>query len=168
MDLHDHAVLDRHARHLGQHLGAEQLGIGRVPGAAGNAREQRLAFGGGEIGGARGRVAVIGRGRARRAEIGPALAMRGEIALPAADILVRQLGEAPHRARELFMLDIDHAVRAIGGDDASLPARGLDGVMRVQIVLRTLGGGEEVDAEPVDSARGRKAGVASAAPIASK
>ena len=28
MDLHDQAVVDAHRRHFGQHLGAEQFGVG--------------------------------------------------------------------------------------------------------------------------------------------
>ena len=63
MDLHHQPVIEAHARHLGQHLAAEQVGLGRhLPLAT--LAEQRLGLGLREIGGARGRMAVVGRGRA--------------------------------------------------------------------------------------------------------
>ena len=82
MDLHHEAVVEAHARHLGQHLAAEQLGLVRRRRAGERAVEQRSALGRREIAGARRRVAVVGRRRAHRLEERAALAVRGEIAVP--------------------------------------------------------------------------------------
>ena len=89
VDLHHHPVLDAHRRHLGQHLGAEQLGVLRAPIASDDAAEQGFRLGGREVGGAGGGVAVVGGGGAGGAEVGAALAVRGEIAGPAPHILSR-------------------------------------------------------------------------------
>src|SRR3546814_4574899 len=50
MNLHHHAVLDAHRGEFGQHLGAEQLGIGRRPAPADDLREQRLGLGRRQVG----------------------------------------------------------------------------------------------------------------------
>ena len=95
MDLHDHAVLDAHGRHLGQHLGAEQLRIlgGRASpvdtrrnSASASAVDRSAVL-------AR-RMAVIGRGRAILTEERAALAMRVEIAAPGSGVASGQLAKA--------------------------------------------------------------------------
>ena len=117
MDLHHHAVVARHARHLGQHLGAEQLGVTGLALAAQQAIEQRLAIGGGEIGGLAVGVTVIGRGRAMGAEEGATRFVRIEIALP---VRISSPAIAPKRSTigdEIFAVGIDDIIGTIGGDD---------------------------------------------------
>lgn len=76
--------------------------------------------------------------------------MRGEIAVPTVHVLAGLLGEYLHRAGELLMLDVDHRIGTIGGDHPAFPAAIVDGVVRRQVVLRPLGGGQEADVEPVE------------------
>ena len=135
MDLHYHPVLHAHRRHLRQHLGPEQLGIRGRPGAAHNAPEQRLLLGLVQVGGERGRMAVIGGGGAGSAEVGAAPAVRGKVTRPALDILAGQLAEAGKRGAEVFMLRVDDRVRAVGRDDP--PATGLaDGGVVGEVLMR--------------------------------
>ena len=82
MDLHDHAVLHAHRRHLGQHLGAEQLRILGIRISRRDAAEQGLGIGLRKVGGPRGGVAVVGGSSAVIAEEGAPLAMRFQIAVP--------------------------------------------------------------------------------------
>ncbi len=161
MDLHHHPVLEAHRRHLGQHLGAEQLGVAPAssvpptmrPNSASASARGRSAV-------ARGRMAVIGGGRAGGAEVGAALAVRGEIAGPAQHVLAGQLARSGRAPREVLMLGIDHRVGAVGGDDPALPARGADRGVVAEIVVRALGGREQLDVEAVEQGA-RAEGVAS-------
>jgi hypothetical protein len=60
VDLHHEPVVEAHARHLGQHLRAEQFGILRRHALAEHATEQVLCFTLREVGRARAGMAVIG------------------------------------------------------------------------------------------------------------
>ena len=74
MQLHDEAVFQAHARHHGQHVGAEKLGVCGTDRLCRDPSEQGLGGDGVEIGGHSRRVAVIGRGRPPGGEIGAAVA----------------------------------------------------------------------------------------------
>ena len=73
--------------HLGEHLSAEQLRILGAGMAARDAPEQGFGRGRRQVGRARGRMAVVGRGGAERLEEGAPLAVRREIAVPGGDVL---------------------------------------------------------------------------------
>ena len=60
MDLHHQAVIDAHARHLGQHLGPEEFGIGGIGLAVDHPAEQGSRFVWRKVGGCRGRMPMIG------------------------------------------------------------------------------------------------------------
>ena len=129
MDLHDQAVVDAHARHLGEHLGAEELLLLRV-GAAGRAPvEERRGFLRGKIGGAGGGMAVIG---GRAAEL---LEARAGLSRARSDIRSSVAVSSPVISPSLAMfrkageLRIDDRIGTEGGNDARLPSRIADGLV---------------------------------------
>ena len=69
MNLHHHAVLDAHARHLGEHLRPKQFGIVSGSLAGDCPLEQRFGFALRQIGSQRSGMAVVGRSRAVRAKL---------------------------------------------------------------------------------------------------
>ena len=153
MDLHDHAVLDAHRRHLGQHLGAEHLRILRPRIARGHAAEQSLGRGLRQVGGPRRRMAVIGGGRAVIAEEGAPLAVRFEIAAPGSGIAAGDLAEAHEILAKTFEFRIDDRIGTIGRHHAALPARLPDGLVVLQRIERALRRGDGLDAEALEQAR---------------
>ena len=116
MDLHHEPVLEAHARHLGQHLRAEQLGVGRrsrrratrSKSAAASAREQ--------VGGLRRRVAVVGGRRADRLEEGAPLARARRDSPPRSRCPRRSSRRASAGSRRNRRLGIDDGVGAEGRD----------------------------------------------------
>ena len=150
VNLHDHAILNRHARHLGQHLRAEQFRIRRRPEPADDAREQGLRFGCRQIGSPRCWMTVVGRRGSCAAKVGATPAVSGQIATPAVHILSGQFAKPCQHARELFVLDVDHPVRAVGGDHATGPAGTTDATVRLQIIVGAFGRRQKVDIEAVE------------------
>ena len=144
MQLHHHAVLDRHARHLHQHMAAEQLRLPRTNRAARHLGIERLGLFRRQIGGEGAWVAMIGRCRARGAEIGAALLMRAQIA-GIARILACHGAETLHIVDELGIIGVQHRVGAIGGHDLAAPAGLADRPMMVQRIERPLGRRDHLD-----------------------
>ena len=151
VDLQHQAVVEAHARHLGQHVAAEAVGLlGARPGRrarGGTAPRPRLAR---QVLGAGGRVAVVAAGGAVRLEEGAAVAVRLEVAVPVAGVAAGDLAEPGDVGGEAGELRVDHRVRAVGGDDAAAPARVADHRVPAQVVERALGGGDHLDAEAVE------------------
>ena len=82
MDLHHQAIVHAHRRHFGEHLRAEQFGIGGGGTPVLHTIEQGRRIGIGQIGSGCAGMAVIGRGRPHCGEVFAPLAVRGEIARP--------------------------------------------------------------------------------------
>ena len=123
MNLHHQPVFHAHARHLGEHLRAEQLLLGRVGLAGNHFAEQRGRLACGKVRRLRRGVPVVGRGAAQRLEARPRLRQRVQIALPRRGIfavLLAQLGNQSGKSRELR---IDHRIGPERGNNARLPAR---------------------------------------------
>ncbi len=154
VDLHHQPVVQAHAGHLGQHLGAEQLGLGRGDVPLQQVLEQGLGLDGRQVGGGGGGMAVVGGGGAGLDEGRPAQAVAFQIALPAGDVLARDLGEALEGAAKALVLEVDDRVGAIGGDHVAVPAALADGLVVLQPVLRALGGGQGLDVEAVEQGPG--------------
>lgn len=159
VDLHDEPVDDAHARHLGQHLRAEEFGVRLVRRAGLDAVEERGGGGRLEIGGRRGRMAV-GRGRpAHLDEVAPAIDERFEITRPGRGVASREAAELGEIAGEVRILRIDHRIGPEGRDDASLPAALADLAVMAQVVERALGGADHLDVEALEEgarAEGRR------------
>ncbi len=143
MDLHHHAVVARHARELGQHLGAEQLRIAGLALAAQQTVEQRLAVGSGEIGSLHRRRTMIGRRCAMGAEVGAASFVRCQISLPVRGAEALDIGG------EIRAVGIDDIVGAVIGEDAARPFA-LRGRVIFQRVQRAFGGGDLLDVEALE------------------
>ena len=133
-----------------------------------DASEQRLGLGLREIGGSRGRMAVIGRGRAVLPEERAALAMRLEIAAPGRGVAAGQLAEPREIFAKPLEFRIDDRVGPIGGDD---PARSSPIARMVSWCFRGSSGLSVVAIASMPkrskSARGRNSGVRKAASIRS-
>ena len=147
MNLQHQPVVEAHARHLGEHLAAEQLRVAGTHLAAGHAIEQRLGIGRAQVGGTRGGMAVIRRSRTHHREERAALAMRGEIAAPCERIFAGELAELLQVVVESVRVRIDDIVRPVGRDDAAVPAALANGDVVHQVVERRLGGGQRLDVE---------------------
>ncbi len=150
MDLQHEAVLEAHARHLGQHLAAEGVGlVGRDP-TRQSAREERGGLGLRQVLGARGGVAVVGAGGAERLEEGAAVAVGLEVSVPGGGVAAGELAEARDVGGEAREFGVDDRVGAVGGDDAAVPARVADRLVPAQVVERAVGGGDDFDVEPLE------------------
>jgi hypothetical protein len=132
VDLHDQPVVQAHAGHLGQHLGPEQLGLGR-----GDSPFSRLWNRASASTAERSAVAAVGWPWSD--EVAPASMKaarrrrwRFQIALPAGDVLARDLGEPLEGAAEALVLEVDDRVGAIGGDHVAAPAALADGLVVLQ------------------------------------
>jgi hypothetical protein len=154
VQLHDQAVVQAHRGHLGQHLAAEQPGLLRTEVAAHDLPEQRPRLRGGEIGGERRLVAMVGGGGPHADEEIAALAVRAQVAVPVQHVLAGELAEAPQRAGEGLVLRIDHFVRAVGGEHAAAPAAVADRLVVRQRVQRAFGGGDHLDIEALEQRAG--------------
>ncbi len=150
VDLHHQAIVDAHTCHLGQHLGAEQLGIGRARRSGHDAPEQRGGIRLVEIGGGGGRMAVIARCRAEPPEVVAPVAERREIAVPGPGILAGERAEHLDIGAEILEFGIDHAVRAEGGDDPAAPAALAHGAMMIERVGGGVGRRQDLDVEPLE------------------
>ena len=150
VDLQHQAVVEAHPRHLGQHLAAELLGLGRRDRTGERALEQPLAVRLGEVAGQRRRVAVVGRGRPHRLEERAAVAVRGEVALPGQRVLAGERAEALDVVAEALELGVDDRVGAVGGDHAPLPAAGADLLVVDERIERRLGGRDHLDVEALE------------------
>ena len=150
MDLHDEPVLEAHARHFGQHLRAEHLGVGRRGAAAADAAVERGRFALWQVGGARGRVAVVGRGAADRLEIGAAPGERGEIAVVGRDVAIGDAPELRQVLDEARKGGIDDRVGTEGGEHPAAPAARLHLAVMAKVVERALRRGQGLDVEPLE------------------
>ncbi len=91
VELHGEAVFDRHARHLGEHLGLEDLLLFWDGATGEDAGVERLGGGRIEVCGHGGEVAVIGGGAAHGLEEGATVAEGVEVAVVSADVLAGDL-----------------------------------------------------------------------------
>ncbi len=150
MDLHHQPVVEAHAGHLGQHLCAEQLGLGGGEHPAHDPVVQGLGIPAGEVGGGGGRAAVVGGRGAGAGEHGAALAVGGQVAVPEIDVLAGQQAEALDLGPEGLVLGVGHGVGAVGGDHPSAPAALVDRRVAGEVVVGTFGGGQDLDVEAVE------------------
>ncbi len=158
VDLHHQAVVQAHAGHLGEHLGAEGLGLGRRGGAGHHRAEQGLGLDGRQVECGGGGMAVVGGGGAHRGEGGAADAVGFEVAGPGADVLAAQFREPDQGVLEGLVLAVDHRVGAVGGDDAAAPVSGAQLAVMDQVVRRALSGGQDLDFEPFEEGAGAEGG----------
>ncbi|MNT10780.1 hypothetical protein D3C72_1456280 [compost metagenome] len=142
--LHHQTVLNRHGGHFGQHLSAEQFGVGGAGRCGRDAAEQRLCIGLRQIGGEGGRMAMVGRGGAHLDEKGAAIAKRLQISVPRQRVAPGLFGQHLQVIAEAFVVRVQHRVGAIGGQHPALPARGLDRHVMLQRVERALGRGQDL------------------------
>ena len=158
MKLHGEAVLDAHAGHFGEHLGAEDLLL-LGDGATGeDAAVEGGCCGGVEVGGLGGEMAVIGGGAAHGLEEGAAVAEGVEIAVVAGDVFAGDLAELVDVAEEAGVLGVDDGVGTEGGDDAALPSGFADGFVVFEGVEGGVGGGEDFDVEFFEERAGTEVG----------
>ena len=158
MKLHDEAVFDGHAGHLGEHLGAEDLLLFRHGSAGEDAAVERGRGAGIEVGGGGGEVAVVGGSGAHGLEEGAAVAQGVEIAVVACDIFAGELAEFMNVGEEAGVLGVDDGVGTEGGNDSSLPAGLADLPVELEGIERGVGGGEEFDVELFEEGAGAKLG----------
>ena len=157
MDLHHEAVGDAHAGEFGEHLGAEQFGIGRRRAGADHTLEQRGGLADLEVRGACGRVAVIGRGGAERAEDVTARPMRREIAAPGHGF-AGERDEPFDVVAEPLALGVDREVGPVGRQDATRPALVPQRPVVPQVVERAVGGADRLDVEAFVEGAGAQVG----------
>ncbi len=150
VNLHDEAVVDAHRGHLGQDLATERLGLGGGDGAGKRAIEETLALGRRKIAGLGRGVAVVGRRRAHRPEVRAAVAVRGEVACPGRRVLAGDGAELRDVAGEALELGIRDRIRAVRGDDASLPAGLPDLPVMVERIERRFGRRDHFDVETLE------------------
>src|SRR5689334_5235421 len=93
---------------------------------------------------------VVGGRGAHDREERATLAMRGEISTPAQRVFTRDRAEALEVVEEADGVGIDHRIRSIRGDDASVPSALADGDVMQQVVERRFGGGKRFDVETLE------------------
>ncbi len=76
--------------------------------------------------------------------------MRAQVTLPGLHVLAGDLAEAAQCLRELLVLRVDHRIGPVGGDHAPCPAAGADRVVVLELIQRTLGGGDDLDVEALE------------------
>ncbi len=116
-----------------------------------------LGLGRGQVQGARGGVAVVGGGGAGGDERGASGPQRGQVAGVRAGVLAGPVAEPVHVRRPALELHVHHVVRAERGDHpAARPAPAVGGELGVlrEVVQRRLGGGEDLDVEPLEQRPG--------------
>jgi len=99
-------------------------------------------------------MAMIGRGRAVLPEERAALAMGLEVAIPRGGVAIGQFTETPQIFAEALEFRIDDRVWPISCDDAPFPARLPHFLVVLQGIERALGGGDRLDAEPLEERAG--------------
>gem|GEM_PF-793842 len=162
MQLHHQPVLQAHARHLGQHLAAEHLGIHR-PGPSGDDPvEQRLGLGRRQVGGGGGRMPVVGGGGAGGHEVPAADGECREVSPPGQRVLAGQPAKLLEVAAEARGIGIDHGIRAEGGHHPAGPAGLPDRAVMVERVEGALGGCQRLDAEALEQRPGPELGAGQA------
>ncbi len=154
VNLHHQPVGEAHPRHFRQHLRPEGLGVGERGRAGPHAAIERGRVFGREVGGLRGRVAVVGRGAADRLEIGAARRERGEVVFEAREIAIRYPREGGEIVAKARKSGIDDGIGAEGGQDPAAPAARLDAFMPLEVVERTVGGGQRLDLEALEQGAG--------------
>jgi hypothetical protein len=147
---HDQPVVARHAGHLQQQVPAQRrrLGLGRLPGQRGPVdpvglgRLQRV--------GADVEVAVVGRDGTVGDEVHAPLLQRAHEAGAVPGVDVGHLSEAGHRVSPPRLGGLQVAVGPEGRDDPPGEGRvGGQGGMGGQVVGGVVGGGQDLDAEPL-------------------
>lgn len=127
--------------HFGQHLAPEKLGVRGNKRALECLVQTRLLLGCWKIGVEGGRHAVVGGGRAELAEIGAAVALRGVHAVPASDVLARDLAKPDQVVEKAACVRIGHAIGPIGRAHLAGPAVGGQLLMMRQRIKRVFGAG---------------------------
>ena len=158
MDLHHEPVVEAHARHLGQHLRAEEFGILRRHALVEHAPEQFLGFARREVGGARAGMAVVGRRRAHAPEEVPAASVSREIAVPRLGVLARERGQFADAVAEAGELGVHDRVGPVRGEHTALPAAPQQRVVVRQLVERRLGRRQHLDVEALEEGPGPELG----------
>ena len=139
MNLHHQPVFQAHARHLGQHLRAEEFLLAGIGRAGQHPAKERLSLCRGKVGGLRGGMPVVGRRAAHRAEAQTRLGERVQIARPRCgvlSVLFAQLRYVFGKSRELR---IDNRIGPEGGQNSGLPVRLPDYPVIVQRIKRGIG-----------------------------
>src|SRR6185312_13408131 len=99
---------------------------------------------------------------------GAAQPVRFEIAAPGVDVLARHPAELLERVAKELVLRIDDRIRSVGADHPSRPAALANGRWGGRRFGGPSGGPKPSVVNFSKSARGRKGGLASAAPMVSK
>ena len=135
MNLQHQSVVETHARHLGEHLTAEPLGIAQRMSTTDDAVEQRFGFPVAEIFRVRGRMTVIGRRRSHGSE-----ELHGDCDARRDSPCQFNASSPEISENALQIVDKSDAVRihdrigTIGGNDTTLPAALADRQVMTQIV----------------------------------
>ena len=150
MELHHEPVLDAHRCHLHEDLSAKELlaaVVERPCQRTGEQRRSRLAV---ERRGECGRRPVIGRGGAERACELTALEERSQILVPLRRVATGQLAECGDVLDEAFVVGIRDGVGSERRDDPAGETIVAQAPMMAQAAEWRVGGGDDVDAEPVE------------------